>query len=327
MSDSLQFMKECEIFKGLSDSLLSEIFRRGSIEIHGPGEYLFKEGDSGFDVYVVRTGVVEIRKSKQPEAPPAVVAYLSRGECLGEMALITGRPRSASARVPQGAEVLRIPAQVYELILDNNFFLRRLCELLAYRLETADKKLAATPAGKELRGDLQYFDVSTVIQTLINSGQSGIMFIETPEKLRAEVQFAEGKILYAKLGELQGEDAFYQIFQNDLSGEFVFRGETVDIGTIASPIGKSPMNLLLEAMRMKDELQLFLGRIEDFNKVFALVTDKLVWHDPESLEVAQQVWIKISQGLPLERILKEIPRCTFITLEVIHQMLERGLIE
>jgi len=327
MSDNLQFMRECEIFKGLPDSTLSELYRRCRLEVLGPGEYLFQEGDPGFDVFIVCNGVVEIRKAKQASAPPAVVAYLSRGECLGEMALITGRPRSASARIPQGAEVLRIPAQVYELILDNNFFLRRLCELLAYRLETADKKLAATPSGKELRGDLQYFDVSTVIQTLINSGQSGVMFIETPEKMRAEIQFAEGKILYAQLGELQGEDAFYQIFQNDLSGEFVFRGETVDIGMIDSPISKSPMNLLLEAMRMKDELKLFLGRIEDFNKVFTLCTDRLVWSDPDNLDVAQQVWIKISQGLPMQRILKEIPRCTFATLEVIHQMLERGLIE
>jgi CRP-like cAMP-binding protein len=327
MGADFHFLRQSELFKGLPDHLLEDIHRRGAIRSLGPGEVLFHEGDQGFSLFVIRGGVVEIQKAKPNDANPAVVAYLSAGECLGEMALITGRPRSATARIPQQAEVLEIPPEAYEeLILSNNFFLRRLCELLAYRLESADTKLASSQAGKELRGSLQYFDIATVMQTLINSGQNGIMVIETPDKRRAEVVFAAGKILYAKIGPLEGEEAFYQIFQHDLTGEFIFRGEQVDPLTFEATIDKSPMNLLLEAMRMKDELLVFTTEIPDFERVFKTTRPTLDWSDEESLDTALLIWMKIIEGASLAQILADVPRCTYNTLAIIRQMLEEGLI-
>lgn len=327
MGSDLQFLKQSELFKGLPDSLLEDVYRRGFIRRLGPGELLFREGEQGFSLFVIRGGVVEIQKAKPNDAPPAVVAYLTTGECLGEMALITGRPRSASARVPQQAELLEIPPEAYEeLILSNNFFLRRLCELLACRLESADTKLASSQAGKELRGSLQYFDVATVMQTLINSGQNGVMVIETPDKRRAEVVFAAGKVLYAKIGVLEGEEAFYQIFQHDLTGEFIFRGEQVDSLTFEAPIEKSPMNLLLEAMRMKDELLVFTAEISDFAQVFRPARPTLDWDDEETLDSALLIWMKITEGANLAKILADVPRCTYNTLAIIRRMLDQGLI-
>ncbi len=42
----------------------------------------------------------------------------------------------------------------------------------------------------------------------------------------------------------------------------------MDSFTFEAPIVKSPMNLLLEAMRMKDELLVFTTEISDFAHVF-----------------------------------------------------------
>jgi CRP-like cAMP-binding protein len=328
MGTDLQFLRESEIFKGLPDTLLQKIFQRGSLKLYGPGEEIFAEGSHDFDMYVIRQGVVEIRKAKLGGEAPAVVAYLTAGECFGEMALITGRPRSATARVPEEAEILRIPAEVYEeQMLGNVLFLRRLCELLAYRLEHADVKIAAGAGGKELRGSLQYFDVATVMQTLINSGQSGVMVIETPDRVQAEVVFEQGKILYAKMQDLEGEDAFYQIFQDELSGEFVFRGEDVDPAAIPCPIGKNPMNLLLEAMRMKDELKVFLTEIEDFDLVFKPRKKILVWKDAETLDTALLIWMKLREGMTLGRLLKDVARCSYTVLAIIRKMREDGMVE
>ena len=328
MEADLKFLRESELFKGLPDPLLQKICQRGTLKRYGPNEIVFVEGEQNFEMYVIRGGVVEIRKDKGEGHVPAVVAYLSVGECFGEMALITGRPRSASARVPEGAEILQIPAEVYEeQMLGNVLFLRRLCELLAYRLEHADVKIAAGAGGKELRGSLQYFDAATVMQTLINSGQSGVMIIETPDHVQAEVVFSGGKILHAKMQALEGEDAFYQIFQEELTGEFVFRGEDVDPESIPCPIGKNPMNLLLEAMRMKDELKVFLTEIEDFGRVFRPKKQTLVWQDGETLDTALLVWMKLSEGVTLGRLLKDVSRCSYNVLAIIRKMLEEGLIE
>ena len=230
--------------------------------------------------------------------------------------------------MPEGAEILQIPAEVYEeQMLGNVLFLRRLCELLAYRLEHADVKIAAGAGGKELRGSLQYFDAATVMQTLINSGQSGVMVIETPDHVQAEVVFSQGKILHAKMQALEGEDAFYQIFQEELAGEFVFRGEDVDPEAIPCPIGKNPMNLLLEAMRMKDELKVFLTEIEDFDRVFRPKQETLVWQDGETLDTALLIWMKLSEGVTLGRLFKDVNRCSYNVLAIIRKMLEEGMIE
>lgn len=64
-----------------------------------------------------------------------------------------------------------------------------------------------------------------------------------------------------------GGDAFYQIFHEDISGEFSFRGEEV-CDSVPVPIARTPMNLLLEAMRMKDESRVILRAIDDFQRVF-----------------------------------------------------------
>lgn len=311
----------------MPESLLQEVFTRGRLCRFGPDSFVFREGDATFSLYMIRSGVVEIQKLRQPGQPPAVVAYLSAGESFGEMAMITGRPRSASVRVPQQAELLEILPEQYEELLQNNMiFLRRLCEILAWRLERADVKIAGARPAKELQGDLRFFDVATVMQTLINSGQSGIMVIETPERARAEVIFVNGQILHARLGVLEGEEAFFQIFQEDLSGEFVFRGELIDPQTYPKPIAMGPMNLLLEALRMKDEVKVYLAEVSDFEKVYQPSGETFTWEDEDGLDSALLVWMKICERASLGRMLKEIPRCSYTILAIIQRLLKEGQI-
>jgi hypothetical protein len=107
----------------------------------------------------------------------------------------------------------------------------------------------------------------------------------------------------------------------------VFRGEDVDPEAIPCPIGKNPMNLLLEAMRMKDELKVFLTEIEDFDRVFRPREETLVWTDGETLDTALLIWMKLSEGVTLGRLFKDVNRCSYNVLAIIRKMLEEGMIE
>ncbi len=60
------------------------------------GEFLFFEGDSSDFAYIIRSGRVEILK--ETPTGPVHLAVLGHGDVLGEMGLIDGRPRSATAR-------------------------------------------------------------------------------------------------------------------------------------------------------------------------------------------------------------------------------------
>jgi CRP-like cAMP-binding protein len=60
-----------------------------------PGEVIFSEGDKGDKMYVIRSGEVEVERDGK------IVETLSGGGIFGEMALIDGSPRAATARGPR----------------------------------------------------------------------------------------------------------------------------------------------------------------------------------------------------------------------------------
>ncbi|MBU3665311.1 MAG: cyclic nucleotide-binding domain-containing protein [Chthoniobacterales bacterium] len=58
------------------------------------GETLFREGDSADAMYVVVSG--RLRAMREDEGKPVFIGDIGRGETVGEMALLTGAPRSAT---------------------------------------------------------------------------------------------------------------------------------------------------------------------------------------------------------------------------------------
>ncbi len=73
------------------------------------GEWIFREGDPGDCAFVIESGMVEITHER--EGTLETLAHLGPGELLGEMALIDGRARSASARA---ATELRVRTVTFE---------------------------------------------------------------------------------------------------------------------------------------------------------------------------------------------------------------------
>jgi signal transduction histidine kinase len=72
------------------------------------GQEVFKEGDNGDGVYVVKDGLVEISVEIAP-GTRRVFAQIGPGEMFGEMAVLELKPRSATARAVKNAEVYFIP--------------------------------------------------------------------------------------------------------------------------------------------------------------------------------------------------------------------------
>ena len=64
------------------------------------GEVLFREGESGEEMFVIQSGAVQITKHASGEERP--FATLGRGEFLGEMAILNGKPRTATADGARG---------------------------------------------------------------------------------------------------------------------------------------------------------------------------------------------------------------------------------
>ncbi len=102
------------------------------------GATVFREGDPGGSLYVIRSGKVRVLKNSAGRQ--RVVITLGPGDFFGEMAVVTGRPRSATVEVVEDAELLKVPAgKLQEMVAGTGEVAIRLIRHLAERLEHANR--------------------------------------------------------------------------------------------------------------------------------------------------------------------------------------------
>ena len=119
-----------------------------------------------------------------------------------------------------------------------------------------DPQGPAGRSGKQLQGNLKFFDLATVIQTLIGSHQTGSLVVtqEGGKHKIAEIFFFKGNIARARYKQLAGDDAVFQLFQSPLEGEFAFTGRQVQEDEVQTDISMPAISLLMESVRLQDEL-------------------------------------------------------------------------
>ena len=104
------------------------------------GTVLFREGDTGKEMYVVQSGQIAI--SKHVRDVEKVLATLGPGEFFGEMAIISNTPRTATATVASEARCLVIDPKTFEAMVRGNAEIAiRMIKKLAARLQEADAQI------------------------------------------------------------------------------------------------------------------------------------------------------------------------------------------
>ena len=296
----------------------------------GPGAVIFRQGDQGDRLYLVKSGVLEIiaQPSDGSEAMP--VAYLGPGEVLGELALLTGSPRTATVRSPEHAELFMLDKPIFHDLMGSLPALsRNMCLVLAKRLEATTLKIPRQ-TGKQLQGNLKFFDLATVIQTLIGSHQTGVLTVlqEQGKQKFAEIMFMKGNICRARVKNLSGDDAVFQHFQSPLEGEFSFTGRNVAEEEMqTSDITMPAISLLMESVRLQDELPVLQARLSDPNRIFKQKAAQLQWEDAETVELGVSVWSRLKKGASLNDLHRDVPRCSYWIYKTIDSMLANGQIE
>jgi CRP-like cAMP-binding protein len=102
------------LFSGLSQEALGSLVSELQLVQLVKNEVLFHEGDPGDALYVI----VEGELSVQAEGPPRVeMARMGAGAFLGEVALMTDQPRSATVTSIGDAELLRIDRPTLKRVL------------------------------------------------------------------------------------------------------------------------------------------------------------------------------------------------------------------
>jgi CRP-like cAMP-binding protein len=321
------FLRESELFENQPAEVIRAVLAQGQLLEFGPGEVVFRQGEQGDRLFVVKSGVLEVIATPTDGSEPTVVAYLGTGEVIGELALLTGSPRSATVRSPERAVLFVVAKAVFLDLMDVlPAFSRNLCVVLAKRLETTTLKVPRA-SGKQLQGNLRYFDLATVIQTLISSHQTGVLVVTHEKHKLAEIFFYQGNIARARFRQLAGDDAVFQLFQSPIEGDFSFTGREVGEDEVQSEVSMPAISLLMESVRMQDELPMLRARLPDDGRVFRQKSAQLAWEEPETIELAAAVWSRLKKGASLAELQRDVPRSTYSIYKTVATLLEAGQIQ
>lgn len=88
-SDAVALLADVPFFAGLSEKTRKAIAKVGKEISFKAGDQIVGEGEGGVGFFLILEGNAEVRKGGK------TLATLGRGQFLGEMSLIDGRPRSA----------------------------------------------------------------------------------------------------------------------------------------------------------------------------------------------------------------------------------------
>ncbi len=133
--------RDIELFQGLPAVQQARLL--GSMEkmdFH-PGALVFDYGDEGDSMYIVLEGNIELYTLSEDEGKHSL-AVLGSGETFGEMSLLTGEPRSASAMALNQVALYQIDSETFaQMTAENSAIAHYFMRLLSHRLTQTNERL------------------------------------------------------------------------------------------------------------------------------------------------------------------------------------------
>src|SRR5687768_4093747 len=108
IDELVRFLGNVRLFAELGPDSLSKLGRCLKKVEFPAAEVIVREGTPGVSMYIIKSGLVEIRKKDPITGLDFLVTQLAEGSAVGETSLMTGKTRSATVTTVQ-------PTVVYSL--------------------------------------------------------------------------------------------------------------------------------------------------------------------------------------------------------------------
>jgi hypothetical protein len=135
--ERIAFLRNIDLFSALNETQLDAVARIMTERWVDSGDYICRQGDLGYDLYVVYRGKVEVVREISGQEDQVV--FVARGgDSLGEMAVLGNIPRTASLRTKGKVQLLVIEGSHFlSLLRQNPDMSIQLLQLLVKRLVAA----------------------------------------------------------------------------------------------------------------------------------------------------------------------------------------------
>lgn len=117
----LPVLKKIPLFQNLDENIHNKIIQQIVLMYYPSNYVLFKEGDEGDAMYILKTGQIVIFHEPKEEGDfPQKIADIGASGFFGEMALISDAPRNASAKAKTDCEVFILSKDNFKKLLASN---------------------------------------------------------------------------------------------------------------------------------------------------------------------------------------------------------------
>lgn len=116
--DCIEFIRRLPLFSGLTEEDLGRLVDMAEPISLSPGEILMEEGSAGDALYVALDGEYEV--TKRSDQRDVLLAVRSAGEVLGELALLSQKPRTASVRATRESHLLKISQDAFMKLITSS---------------------------------------------------------------------------------------------------------------------------------------------------------------------------------------------------------------
>jgi CRP/FNR family cyclic AMP-dependent transcriptional regulator len=157
-----EFLSKIPIFENLSPAdhdTLAGLWHKRELK---EGEVLFRVGDKGDAMYVIQSGVIDIRVPLQGPKKEMTVSVLHEGEFFGELSIIDGLPRTASAIAGETTDLLEMKrGEFIKFLMDRPGVAISMVSIIGKRLRDTNElvqSLASKNVNEEMDEQLSFGD-------------------------------------------------------------------------------------------------------------------------------------------------------------------------
>lgn len=136
----VQLIQTSSLFRALQPAEMEAMLARLQIVQYARGQLIMQHGMWHGRLYIIVSGIVSVLPAEASQA----IARLGRGECFGELSLLTGEPPNATIQVEQDVTLLELAqTDLLTLIGTCPTLLKNMHTILAQRLTRTNQQLAA----------------------------------------------------------------------------------------------------------------------------------------------------------------------------------------
>ncbi|NOX89227.1 MAG: cyclic nucleotide-binding domain-containing protein [Calditrichaeota bacterium] len=211
----LQQLKNVPLFSSVAEKDLRLIYDKLQLVRFQKDDVIIREGDMGDCFYIIRSGRVRVETHSEEIDHPVILARLEEGDYFGEMALITGEPRSATVIAEEDVELWRLLKSDFDrLIMKNPDITLSLTHMLSHRLMKTNRALELTELQflKKIRprGNLEDFGLIRILNFAEQNALTGKIVLKRGEE-EAVFEYDKGQLLRLNFDDKNEDEALDEL--------------------------------------------------------------------------------------------------------------------